>query len=625
MNKSGVRPGQQGGRFQEGPPVPRITKASGAERSTAGPVSTRRTLASRTLARAVWAGVLSLGLGASVWMIGGCAPDTAVFDPRTFGRSHVANSGEFLGRGPQTRPALPTTLEASPTDKPPAGPVPPDAPIVRLTLQEIIQRAARHNLEARVAGYEPAIEETREVEADARFDPAFFLNGSYEIQRLLSPAGGIAPDPFAPREFRTLSGQVGIRHLLPTGAQAEYSYRVQQIQSNTNFNEADPDGGFKTYYLDELQLRLTQPLLRDFGTEVNRARITISRNNRRVSLLEFRTTLERQLFETERTYWQLVQAEREVAIQQDLLDRSLETYQILRNRYEANLDVSRIQVSQAQTFVAAQRAVLTRATSRVRTLSDQLKRLMNDPDFPAAGTLTILPADSPIVDPIDFQLPELIDAALQFRAELGQQILRIRTAEITQEVARNNLLPQLNFTGSLTLQGAGLNVGQAAKDQRQWEDISSSIGLELEVPIGNRAARAIYRRVELQRFQAIDQFHSLADTVQVEVKTALREVNTAWEEIVQRRASRFAAQDTLLGIQQRVEADEPLTPEFVQLQLDAQERLARAAAEEAAAIALYNTAIAQLEQAKGTLLRYNNVVMAEEPLPNPPQGLGRAR
>jgi len=353
------------------------------------------------------------------------------------------------------------------------------------------------------------------------------------------------------------------------------------------------------------------------------SRISISRNNRRVSLLEFRNTLEKQLFTVEQTYWQLVQAEREVGIQHDLLDLSLETYQILYNRFVANLDVSRIQVSQANTFVEAQRAVLIRAQSRVSTLSDQLKRLMNDPDFPAAGAVVILPADSPITDPIDFQLQELIDTALEFRPELGQQILRIRTAEITQEVARNNLLPQLNFTGSLSLQGVGLDVGDALKSQRQWDDISSSIGLELEVPIGNRAARAIYRRVELQRFQAIEQFHGLVDTVQVDVKSALREVNTSWEEILQRRKSRFAAQDTLLGIQQRVEADEPLTPEFVQLQLDAQERLARAAAEEAAAITLYNIAIAQLEQAKGTLLRYNNVVMAEEPLPNPPPGLTR--
>ena len=606
MNKSGVRPRYDGSRSRGAAPMPQDRRALVARRATGG----------LSLARAVCAGVLSLGLAGAIY---GCAPETRAFDPRTLTRVNVSAAGEFTDRT-RVRQTLPTTLEAASTEKLPGGPVPPGAPIVRLPLQEIIQRAAAHNREARVAGYEPSIEETREIEADARFDPSFFLNGSYEIQHILSPSSGVQVDPFEPREFRTLSGQAGIRQLLATGAQAEYSYRVQQIQQST------PQGGqdvVSPYYLNELQLKLTQPLLRDFGTDVNRARISISRNNRRVSLLEFRNTLEKQLFTVEQTYWQLVQAEREVGIQHDLLDLSLETYQILYNRFVANLDVSRIQVSQANTFVEAQRAVLIRAQSRVSTLSDQLKRLMNDPDFPAAGAVVILPADSPITDPIDFQLQELIDTALEFRPELGQQILRIRTAEITQEVARNNLLPQLNFTGSLSLQGVGLDVGDALKSQRQWDDISSSIGLELEVPIGNRAARAIYRRVELQRFQAIEQFHGLVDTVQVDVKSALREVNTSWEEILQRRKSRFAAQDTLLGIQQRVEADEPLTPEFVQLQLDAQERLARAAAEEAAAITLYNIAIAQLEQAKGTLLRYNNVVMAEEPLPNPPPGLTR--
>jgi outer membrane protein TolC len=200
------------------------------------------------------------------------------------------------------------------------------------------------------------------------------------------------------------------------------------------------------------------------------------------------------------------------------------------------------------------------------------------------------------------------------RPELGQQLSRIRSAEITQEVGRNNLLPQLNLTGSVSFQGAGLNPGQAEKDQRQWEDISSSLGLELEIPIGNRAARAIFRRVQLQRLQAIAQYKNLIDQVQQEVKTSLREVTVTWDVIVQRRQARFAAADSLLAIQQRAEAGEALTPTFVQLQLDAQERLARAQAEEAAAISDYNVAISRLERAKGTLLRYNNVVLAEEPV-----------
>jgi outer membrane protein TolC len=549
-----------------------------------------------------------------------CAPEVAPFDPHTFDRSARAAATEL--QETRARTALPTTLQATSVQRPQLGTVDPDAPIVRLTLQEVIQRSAANNKEARVAGYEPAIEETRQIEAEARFDPAYFLNGTYEVNRLLSPGqSGITPDPFSPREFRTLSGQTGIRQLLPTGAQAEWSYRMQSIQSNTpgGFTFTPPGSSnaisFKTYYLSELLLRVTQPLLRDFGTEVNRARITISRNTRRASLLEFRRTLEEQLFNAEQTYWQLVQAESEVRIQQDLLDRSIDTYRIIESRFVNGLDVSRVQVSQASSFVEAQRAVLLQAHRRVGDLSDQLKRFMNDETFPVSGPVTILPADTPIVEQIDFDLADQIDTAMDNRPELGQQLSRIRSAEITEEVGRNNLLPQLNFTGSVSFQGAGLNPGQAVKDQRQWEDISSSLGLEFEIPIGNRAARAIYRRVQLQRLQAIAQYKNLIDQVQQEVKTSLREVETTWDVIVQRRQARFAAADSLLAIQQRAEAGEALTPTFVQLQLDAQERLARAQAEEAAAISDYNVAISRLERAKGTLLRYNNVVMEEDPVP----------
>lgn len=610
MNKSGVRPRGNGGKSREG------ADRHGAGDATGASAARRQRQRRLSFARAVCAGLLSMGVaGAMAGTLAGCgAPNVTPFDPRTLERSYRsgATAGEFAA--PQTRTTLPTTLQATTTERPVGGPVPPGALIVRLPLQEIIQRAAANNKEARVAGYEPSIEETREIEAEARFDPAFFLSGNLESQRVLSPSGGIVPDPFQPRTFDTLSGQAGIRQNLPTGAQFEASYRVQKI----HIRDASGAGNIPvpTYYLDEFILRVTQPLLRDFGTEVNRARITISRNNRRISLLEFRRTLEQQLFDTERVYWQLVQAEREVNIQQDLLDQSLRTYQIILNRFEAGLDVSRVQVSQAASFVEGQRAVLVRAQSRVRELSHTLKRFMNDPDFPAAGAVYILPGDTPIEGPIQFNEEELIDAALSFRLELGQQILRIRTAEITQEVARNNLLPQLNFTGSLQIQGAGLNVGQALKDQRQWEDISSSLGLEMEIPIGNRAARAIYRRVELQRLQAMEQYAGLIDTIVVDVRTALLEIETSWAETVQRQQARFAAQDAMLAIQQRVEADEPLTPEFVQLQLQAQERFAREAALEAAALTGYNTALARLEQAKGTLLRYNNVLMVEEGLPS---------
>jgi len=55
-----------------------------------------------------------------------------------------------------------------------------------------------------------------------------------------------------------------------------------------------------------------------------------------------------------------------------------------------------------------------------------------------------------------------------------------------------------------------------------------------------------------------------------------------------------------------------LDSEFVQLLLNAEEQFAQAERDEALALNNYNVSIARLEQAKGTLLRYDNVVLEEE-------------
>jgi hypothetical protein len=81
------------------------------------------------------------------------------------------------------------------------------------------------------------------------------------------------------------------------------------------------------------------------------------------------------------------------------------------------------------------------------------------------------------------------------------------------------------------------------------------------------------------------------------------------------RQALFAAADALDAIQQEQEVgNAPLTPDFVNRKLNAQEVLAQARREDARATTDYNVAISSLERAKGTLLKYDNVLMQQEPL-----------
>ena len=57
-----------------------------------------------------------------------------------------------------------------------------------------------------------------------------------------------------------------------------------------------------------------------------------------------------------------------------------------------------------------------------------------------------------------------------------------------------------------------------------------------------------------------------------------------------------------------------MDPTFVQLRLDSQARLAEVERAQAQSQAAYCIAIAKLEKAKGTLLRYDNVILEEDHL-----------
>jgi outer membrane protein TolC len=355
---------------------------------------------------------------------------------------------------------------------------------------------------------------------------------------------------------------------------------------------------------------------------VNHAQITINRDTQKISLLEFRKALEKTCANLEKAYWQSVQIEKDIEAEEQLVAQTQETYKILFTRERKDLDVSDLQVAQAETELESQRSDLLRFRSNAQDLSDQMKALMGDPEFPIMSRVVILPADAPVQDPIVFDLQDQIDTGLRNRFELGEQQLRIDSAIVTVEVAKNNLLPEFDLVGSVGPQGA--SAGELSAIDRQWEmqHWDYSIGFKLQIPFGNRAARAIYLRSWLQHQQAIAQYQSLINQVTLDVKTSAREVETSYGILIGRHKSVLAAEATVYNIEQKEKTD-PLTPEFVQLKLQLLTGLAQGRQAEAEALANYNIAISALEQAKGTLLKYNNVLMQEEPVTGPDSNILR--
>ena len=564
----------------------------------------------------------AIGLCTLVFWIAGCGlDDPGMFDPNQLQKPYRAaaqdNTTDHLRPLPTgLEPAYPTDVapeQAATQPGPSTGPALGSEPTVSLSLAEIIHRAVINNHDIRAAGYQPSIDAARVIEAEAHFDPELF--GDVDWEHKHDPnAGELFTNPVTQALFQsnfTASDsetvQTGFKENTISGAQLQLQYQAQYTWDNPQLYLENP------WFENQLTLQVTQPLLKDFGIEVNEARTVIARDNQKISTLDFRKQIEDTLDKIEKAYWQLVQAQSDVKVQEHLLDITQQTYNVLYQRYLQHVDVSTLELAQAQSSLESRRTAIIQSKQQARAFSITLKQLMADPDLPISGDTLILPADLPTSEPIEFDPTEQLDAAMDNRLELTEQLDKIDIAAVTARVAENNLLPELDLVGSVGGTGVGGNEGSAFVRQDIYRDVDYGIGVKFDYFLGNREARSIWKRTLLARMQSIEQYKSLIDQVNADVQTAITEINSSWLQMVSTRRASDQAQRALDAIQARQDAGEALTPTFVQLKLDLQDGVARAKQDEDRATYSYNIAIEQLEKAKGTLLRYNNVVMEENP------------
>ena len=173
----------------------------------------------------------------------------------------------------------------------------------------------------------------RVVEAESKFDPTFFFNPFWQQQDQQFNTSNILNNEYL---LNTWGVATGIRQDTESGGTLELRHETNNYHRP---NQPFDTGGSTTqpsteehFYSNNLVADFKQPLLKNFGAEVNRARITVARNDQRISLLEYRKKLEETLFDTEKTYWQLYQAEQEVLITQRLLKATEETAELLAKR-----------------------------------------------------------------------------------------------------------------------------------------------------------------------------------------------------------------------------------------------------------------------------------------------------
>ena len=502
-------------------------------------------------------------------------------------------------------------LTAAAQEQPAAIGAEDNVEILELTLREAAEMALRYNLQVRINKFAPEIQAENITSARARFDPAATFDvpsvfGRNTSQGTTSLAGGdVVTD-------ETFGGGFGFSHLLEYGTNYSVNWTAQRRFSTNSFSTFNPN------FSSTLRLQLSQPLLRNFGKETNVAPITIAQDNLEVSMETFRNQVQQTMLSVYLAYWQLVFAEDDLAVKELSLDLARQQFE--RNKVQVEIGtLAPIETIQAEQQVATNELQLTQAQQALADARDDLRRLLNVETATRAGWDTpLVAADEPVVSGEVIDLQTAIRQALDRDPQLRSLRIGARSRGLSVRTARNALLPQVNFSGSLVLSGQGgdtlirgggfgsseiLEVQEGgfsdalsnlfSGEFRNWQ-----VGLQVQFPINNWAAKAQHAQAVINERQQLALIADREQQLRVDITKALRQVTSGAQQVAQATVARQLAERQLDAEERKFAVGTTTNFQVLTFQRD----LANARTSELQSITNYMNSVARLEQAKGTLL-----------------------
>lgn len=472
-----------------------------------------------------------------------------------------------------------------------------------VSLRDAVASTVSYNLNLEFARLTPAIAQAQVVAADAAFDWVLFSSGQWGLtdQPRTSPAVGGATVGVGSDQRQVVDATLGVRRTLISGGQftVQNQFTYTDVETDNLFNVPDPA------HETNIVIQLDQPLLRNFGSDVTLAQVRLAKNTERDEIQNLRGQLQQTVTQTELAYWNLVRAVQDVHITLRLLERGRDVLEKITNR---KLDVKQSDIADTQQQVRTREADVFVAQKSLRDASDQLKALMNDPRYPIGSETLLIPVDTAIDQAISFGVADSLNTAFANRPEVQRALISIDNTSIRQNVADNARLPLLNLRALSRISSLEGDAGAAYDNLPDADYIDYQLRLDFEQPIGNRAAESNYTIRRLERQQATIALRNTMQGVVGEVRAALRDVDLNYTLIAQRRAARIAAAETVRTLLVEEQFVQGLTPEFLDLKLRRQQALAAAEQLEISALVDYNTALARLHLAMGTILERNKIV-----------------
>jgi outer membrane protein len=417
------------------------------------------------------------------------------------------------------------------------------------------------------------------------------------------------------------------------GTNLSVGFNNQRQTTNNFFSSISPALN------SSLKLTLTQPLLQGLGLPANTRFIRIAKNNRELSDVAFRLQVITTVDQIENMYWDLVYAYENLRVKEESLAFSDKTLSDTKKQVEIG-SLAPIEAVRAQSTLAADQQALTVAKTNLQLeqllMKNALSRTLHDQVLATAEvvpTSTMELNDNEQVQPTE----DLVNDAIRHRPELVESRIQLNSQELSNKAVRSALLPTLNLFayyggagiggtqnpqntcaldpfpefGCASAPGPGVidtifpttPIGSTLNQMVNSTNPDKGLGLQLNIPLRNRAAQAAQIRSELEYRQLQMALQQTENRISIEVRNAQFGVE-------QNRASVASAQATVDYAKQSLDAEQKkyqFGTSTTTAVLQNRSALATAESTLLSAMAAYEKSRIELDRATGALLDHENI------------------
>lgn len=494
-----------------------------------------------------------------------------------------------------------------------------------LSLKQAIYIALRNNPSVKVAELDPLASEEAVKTANGAFDPA--LTAESDIMKSVVPVSS----PFQVQGSRAFTNKLydwnfGLNKVSAlTNGTFGITFDNQRALSNSTFSSINPA------YIPQLDLSLSQPLLRNFGWNFATLNVRIAESSQKQSQWSMEQNIEDFVLRVGTDYWNLVQAEENLQVAEYAL--RLNSDLVRQNRIALQVGtLAPIDLQEAQSAEATSAANVYTAQAAARAARSALRQ-----DIMLNPSSTFMPQE---IEPTDKPNPArennpneevALETAIQYRPSLAAMREGIRGALMQVKFSENQTLPQLNlgaqfglnstagstpcirnFTGvigncaatpRLPRSGTKLPFGGIYGDalNRLWgfSFYNYAAVMNFEFPIDNAAARAVLAQTRVQYETMRMQYRASISAAVVAVQTALANLEADQKRVQATREATYYAAQSLHDEEVRFKVGMATTHDLLQFQ----EQLISAQGNQVQAEVDLEDARLSLEHEQGTLLR----------------------